>query len=359
MDTLILTRQDIAEVVGRVGLHQLMDNIISELRQTLRNFDNDLTQVRARDGFSYFTPYPGVLEWMPVMQVDDFAVIKIVSYNPGNPMLYRVPTIISTLSLYNLRTGHLMALADGIFATALRTGAASAIASEILANPDSEVVGLVGCGAQAVTQLHALSRLFDIKRVLAYDTDSNVLASLPERCRFLGLDIELSSRQKLEEESDIICTATSVGLDEGPVIDGRNLKPWVHINAVGSDLPRKIELPLQLLHESLVCPDYRAQAVVEGECQQLKPHEIGPELIDLVKHASDYRSRQQSKTVFDSTGFALEDKVAMQVLLAMAKEVNVGRMLPIESIDVDPIDPYSFVREHVSNSGELVRSTAV
>ncbi len=347
MDTIILTKDDIAEIVSRVGLHQLMDDIINELRKTFRSFDDDLTRVRTRDGFSYFTPYPGVLEWMPVMQVDDFAVIKVVAYNPGNPMLYQVPTIISTHSLYNIRTGHLMALTDGTFATALRTGAASAIASEVLANPASEVVGLVGCGAQAVTQLHALSRLFDIKRVLAYDTDSSVLASFPERCRFLNLDIRIVARQELEKESDIICTATSVGLDAGPVIDGTNLKPWVHINAVGSDLPRKIELPLALLRESLVCPDYRAQAVIEGECQQLPADAIGPELIDLVKRAPEYRSHQLSKTVFDSTGFALEDKAAMQVLLSLAKELNIGRSLPVESIALDPMDPYSFARAHV------------
>ena len=261
MDTIILTKDDVAEIVSRVGVHQLMDEIIDELRKTFRNFDDDLTQVRKRDGFSYLTPFPGVLEWMPVMQVDEYAVIKLVAYNPANPVLYQMPTIVSTLSLYNVRNGHLMALTDGTFATALRTGAASAIASEVLANPNSEVIGLVGCGAQAVTQLHAHSRLFDIKRVLAYDTDDSVLASFPERCRFLDLDIQIVPRQELEEESDIICTATSVGLNAGPVIDGRNVKSWVHINAVGSDLPGKIELPLQLLNESLVCPDYRAQAV--------------------------------------------------------------------------------------------------
>ncbi len=356
MDTIILTKDDIAEIVNRVGLHQLMDEIINELRKTFRSFDDELTQVRTRDGFSYLTPYPGVLEWMPVMQVDDFAVIKVVSYNPGNPMLYQVPTIISTLSLYNIRTGHLMALTDGTFATALRTGAASAIASEVLANPASEIVGLVGCGAQAVTQLHALSRLFDIKRVLAYDTDNSVLASLPERCRFLELDIRLAPRAEVEAESDIICTATSVGIDAGPVIDGTNLKPWVHINAVGSDLPRKIELPLALLRESLVCPDYRAQAVVEGECQQLVAEEIGPELITLVKNAPDYKPYQKSKTVFDSTGFALEDKAAIQVLLALAREVGVGKTLPVESIALDPMDPYSFAREHVGD--ELARTAS-
>jgi len=349
MDTIILTKYDVAEIVNRVGLHQLMDDIIDELRRTFRNFDDDLTQVRKRDGFSYLTPFPGVLEWMPVMQVDDFAVIKVVSYNPANPVLYQMPTIISTLSLYNIRNGHLMALTDGTFATALRTGAASALASEVLANPNSETVGLVGCGAQAVTQLHALSRLFDIKRVLAYDIDNSVLASFPERCRFLDLDIQIVPRQELEEESDIICTATSVGLDAGPVIDGKNLKSWVHINAVGSDLPGKIELPLQLLNESLVCPDYRVQAVIEGECQQLSANAIGPELIDIMKHAPEYKSYQMKKTVFDSTGFALEDKAAMQVLLALAKEVGVGRSVPVESIEIDPMDPYSFARAHIGN----------
>lgn len=349
MDTIILTKDDIAEIVNRVGVHQLMDDIIDELRKTFRNFDDVLTHVRKRDGFSYLTPYPGVLEWMPVMQVDDFAVIKLVSYNPGNPVLYQMPTIVSTLSLYSIRTGHLMALTDGTFTTALRTGAASALASEVLANPASEIVGLVGCGAQAVTQLHALSRLFDIKRVLAYDIDDSVLASFPERCRFLNLDIRTVPREELEEESDIICTATSVGLDDGPVIDGKNLKPWVHINAVGSDLPRKIELPLQLLNESLVCPDYRVQAVIEGECQQLSPDAIGPEIVELVKHASEYKPYQRSRTVFDSTGFALEDKAAMQVLLAFAKDLGIGRSLPVESIAVDPMDPYSFARAHISD----------
>ena len=347
MDTIILTKDDVAEIVSRVGVHQLMDEIIDELRKTFRNFDDDLTQVRTRDGFRYLTPFPGVLEWMPVMQVDDVAVIKVVSYNPANPVLYQMPTIISTLSLYNIRTGHLMALTDGTFATALRTGAASAIASEVLANPKSEVIGLVGCGAQAVTQLHAHSRLFDIKRVLAYDIDDSVLASFPDRCRFMDLDIQIVPLEEVEEESDIICTATSVGLNAGPVIDGRNVKSWFNINAVGSDLPGKIELPLQLLNESLLCPDYRAQAVIEGECQQLSGDGIGPELIDLVKRAPEFKSYQMSKTVFDSTGFALEDKAAMQVLLAIAKEVGVGRSVPVESIDVDPVDPYSFARAHI------------
>lgn len=344
METLILTRNDLVNLVEHVGVHRLMDEVIKVLRQTFLEFDATVTEVRQRDGFAYQVPHPGVLEWMPVMHLGEQAVVKMVGYNPLSPRLYDVPTIVSTISLYDISTAHLVALVDGTFATALRTGAASAVATEVLAHPASEVVGLVGCGAQAVTQLHALSRLFSIRKVLGYDLDAAVARTFPERAGFLGLDVEMVERPRLEAESDIICTATSVGIDEPPVIDDTLLKPWVHINAVGSDLPQKIELPLALLKRSLVCPDYLAQAVVEGECQRLSPAEIGPQLIDLVKRAEQYASYRYSPTVFDSTGFALEDKAVLQVLLAFARELGLGRSMTVETIAADPTDPYSFVR---------------
>lgn len=345
MMTTILTREDIARIAARVGRDLLMDRVIEALREALVGFDTTKSEVRKRDGFAYERPYPGVLEWMPVMSAGESAVVKIVSYTPSNPTCHGLPTIISTISLYDIHTGHLLALSDGMFATALRTGAASAIASSILANPASEVVGLVGCGTQAVTQLHALSRLFRIGRVLVYDTDERVAASFPARCRFTGLDIEVVERRRLEEESDIICTATSVGVGHGPVIDDGALKPWVHVNAVGSDLPGKIELPLSLLRRSLVCPDYLPQALVEGECQRLRPEEIGPSLIEVAQRSGEYRHRQLTETVFDSTGFALEDKVVMDVLVSLAAELRLGRSLPIESAATDPMDPYRFIAE--------------
>lgn len=344
METLILTRDDLVSLVGHVGVHRLMDDVIKALRQTLLEFDAALTEVRQRDGFAYQVPNPGMFEWMPMMQVGESAVVKLVGYNPLSPRLYDVPTIVSTISLYNISTAHLVALVDGTFATALRTGAASAVATEVLAHPASEVVGIVGCGAQAVTQLHALSRLFAIRKVLVYDTDAAVARSFPGRVGFLGLDVEVTERSRLEEESDIICTATSAGIGEPPVIDDEHLKPWVHVNAVGSDLPRKIELPLTLLKRSLVCPDYLAQAVVEGECQRLSPGEIGPQFIELVKCAEQYAQHRYTPTVFDSTGFALEDKVVLQVLLAFARELDLGRLVTVETIAADPTDPYSFVR---------------
>ena len=74
---------------------------------------------------------------------------------------------------------------DGVLATAIRTGAASAVASKLMANPTSSTLGLIGCGTQAVTQLHAISLCFKIDRVLFYDIDPNASSSFEKRCSAL------------------------------------------------------------------------------------------------------------------------------------------------------------------------------
>ena len=73
-------------------------------------------------------------------------MVKLVGYNPANVEGVGLPTILSTISLYDVNTGHLRALCDGTFPTALRTGAASAVASRLLAHPDSRVLGLPHTG---------------------------------------------------------------------------------------------------------------------------------------------------------------------------------------------------------------------
>ena len=343
MKTLIVTRDHLAMLLQCVNVNTLMDEVIEELTQSLLDFDETRTQVRKRDGFMHMRPRPGILEWMPIMETDSAVLIKVVGYNPFNPVDHGLPTIISTMSLYDVRTGHLVALMDGILPTALRTGAASAVASRILAAPESKVLGLIGCGAQALTQLHALSRVFDFNEVLIYDKNDEAQNSFLKRSAFLGFDVRPARRDVLERESDLICTATSVEIDGGPVLNDSELKSWTHLNAIGSDFPGKKELPLSLLRRSLVCPDFTPQAMVEGECQQLSEAEIGPSLVGLVKNAEAYEKYRHSLTVFDSTGYALEDQVVMGVLLRYARQLNLGIELPLESTTTDPQNPYEII----------------
>jgi ornithine cyclodeaminase/alanine dehydrogenase-like protein (mu-crystallin family) len=344
MKTLIITKDDICKIIKIIGLNRFMDNMIEMLDRVISQTFYLRPDVRKREGFLLDQTIGGVLEWMPVSQGND-VTIKLVSYMPRNPTRYKIPTIMSVINLFDTETGHLVALADGIFLTAVRTGAASAIVSRVLALPESKVLGLIGCGSQAVTQLHALSRVFNFEKVYIYDTDTTAANSYIERASFCKLDIKIVERSYLEKEADIICTTTSVPIGEGPVLDGTFLKNHVHINSIGSDLPGKIELPISLLRNSFICPDFLPQALVEGECQQLKPSEIGPDITEVISNRDKYHIYRNQKTVFDSTGFALEDQVAMNLIVQYTKKYNLGQMIEIENISYDPLDPYNFIKQ--------------
>ncbi|MEV7796372.1 hypothetical protein AB0O68_30980 [Streptomyces sp. NPDC087512] len=202
--------------------------------------------------------------------------IKTVAYTPSNPSTYQLPTIIGSLTRYDDVTGSLLAVCDGILPTSIRTGAASAIASRLLARPDSRVLGLVDAGTQAATQAHVFSRVFPLEQILVYDIEPAHAASFSDRVDLLDLDIRVVELAELETAADIICTVTS-----------------------GADLIGKFEVPVPVLKSALVTPDHRAQALREGECQQLDEADLGPDLMALCadpETASRYRDSVRSST---------------------------------------------------------------
>ena len=347
MKSMVLSMEDTRRIVQSVGLDALLDEVIAGLRDALQRFDVTSVTTPPRSGFKYDRPVTGMLEWMPIKAGNSSATIKIVGYHPSNPNKENLPTILSTVLAFDTQSGHLLAIADGTFLTALRTGAASAIASEVLASAASETVGLIGCGAQAVTQLHAMLRVFPrLQRVLVYDFDEEVARTFEDRIAIMNascVSLEVSNLGRLVRQSDIICTTTSVEVGQGPVFEDGEMKPWVHINAVGSDFPGKVEIPRALLRRSLVCPDVPEQARKEGECQQLAAAEIGPSLVEIVKGPQKFRHARQTPTVFDSTGWALQDHVVMEILLRHSGRLRIGTAVQIESSSADPRDPYHFL----------------
>ncbi|MEM9324576.1 MAG: ornithine cyclodeaminase family protein [Bacteroidota bacterium] len=344
-NTLILTGEDVQQIIRHHGVDQIMDRTITELERFLLAHDEMDLVTPARSGFHYYEPHMGLVEWMPIYQGSKQVTLKIVGYHPNNPKLYKLPTILSTTSSYDSTTGHLQCLMDATLTTAIRTGAASALASKFLAKPTSEVLGIIGCGAQAVTQLHALSRLFPLTRVLYCDTEPSAEQSFEERCEPLEIDInfEQSSLAHIVGDSDILCTATSIEPGEGPLFSDIKTRTHLHINAVGADFPGKIEIPLALLKEAMVCPDFREQALVEGECQQLEANEIGQDLKEII--TNNIQDFQNQRTVFDSTGWALEDQVMLDIFQRLAHQLSIGRWLSIESVSQNEKNPYDFLKE--------------
>ncbi|MBK8021002.1 MAG: ornithine cyclodeaminase family protein [Chloroflexi bacterium] len=334
-------------MVQTVGIHQLMRSMIDALERAFVAYDERIDIIPPRDGFSYDEPYPGLIEWMPSLKRGGSATLKMVGYHPHNPVQHELPTIVSSIGVYDVSTGHLKGLLDGTFLTALRTGAASALASKVLARPDSRIVGLVGAGAQAVTQLHALATLFELEQVYVYDIDSSAAESFIHRTAFLKLPVSVVRTGQLEgmvSGVDILVTATSTEVGAPPVIPDVETRPWLHINAIGSDFPGKTEMPRALLERAFVVPDFPEQAQLEGECQQLPPDRIGPALHLLIKDPAAYADRRDHLTVFDSTGWALEDAVAAQLMLDLVREQGLGRDLAIQHMPTDPMNPYDFSR---------------
>lgn len=343
MRTKILSAEDINTVARHVGLDSLMDEVIDGFHAACVDTDGDERyEIPKRDGFNYKRPATGLVEWMPLYDRGAAAMIKMVGYHPDNPSGRQLPTIMSSMLRFDTQTGHLETIADGTLSTAVRTGAASAVASRALAKPGSTCLALIGAGAQAVTQLHALSRVFSLREVLVYDVDASVAETFLERARRLELGstrIRLVSCAEAVQQADIVCTVTSVPVGHGPVFEDKHLKPWLHINAVGSDFPGKTEVPVSVLKRSFVCPDFMVQAVDEGECQVLDRSMLGPELAAVLREAERHPEMQQRLTVFDSTGYALEDHVVLGVLERHANALGLGNEIQLESI-ADPHDPY-------------------
>jgi ornithine cyclodeaminase/alanine dehydrogenase-like protein (mu-crystallin family) len=333
-----------------VGLERLYDLTTERMAEVLTGSSGSPTEMKQRDGFVFSGPQVGLLEWMPAVRLGATVSIKLVGYNPHNPVKNQLPTILSTLCAFDADSGHLRAIIDGTFATAIRTGVASALASRILARPDATVLGLVGCGAQAVTQLHALSRIFSFSQVLVCDTDVRSENSFAARARMPAARVRVAPLAEVEERADILCTATSVAPHQGPVIKGTALKPGVHINSIGSDMPGKTELPRELLRRAVVCPDDLTQALAEGDCQQLTREEIGPSLPELLRDPDAHRRLAPMTTVYDSTGLALQDLVMVEVFEELADKLDAGPRLAIEATADDPQDPYSFLPEQVLRS---------
>lgn len=347
--TLILSGEDVNKITQTYGLNELMDTLIEKTTAAIEQYSTDNIDIPIRSGFNYEGENPGLVEMMPVHIKNNEVVIKVVGYHPKNPMSYDLPTILSSISSYNTNTGHLKGIVDGVLLTALRTGAASAIATKQLASPNSSILGLIGCGAQSVTQVHAISRLFNIKKVMIFDVNKETMYSFSERISMLGLDIEIvySDIEDIVGTSDIVCTETSIEVGEGPLFKTLNTQPHLHINAVGSDFPGKIEVPLAFLKQSLVCPDFLEQAKIEGECQQLEDSEIGPDFPELLQNSHKYTFAKEQKTVFDSTGWALEDQIVMNLFFELADKFNIGQKIALENISEDAKNPYNFMLKSI------------
>jgi len=174
------------------------------------------------------------------------AGVKLVNVHPDNVEL---PTVMGTLAVFDPGTGFLLAIMDATYLTAVRTGAAGAIAAKYLARTDSTVASFVGAGIQAYTQLQGLLvTVPSIERLLVCDVDADAAQALAHKAHEEhGLAAEACSLDDAVRNADILTTTTPV---RKPIVKGDLLRPGTHVNAIGADAPGKQELERVILESA-------------------------------------------------------------------------------------------------------------
>lgn len=258
--------------------------------------------------------------------------VKVVSVFQGN-LAKQLPTIHALVCLVDDETGRPLAIMEGGYVTALRTGAVSGAATDLLARPDSSVLVVIGAGVQGVTQAAAVTVVRSIERIIAVDPSADALdryrASIARDWPNLSARLETTtSAAPAVREADVICTATT---SRKPVFDDEDVKPGTHINAVGAFTPEMQELPTNTVARAKVVLDSIDAALAEAgdliiplnEGRVARTH-FATELGHLVDGSTIGRTSPEEITLFKSVGNAVQDVVVAKKAVDRATEREVG-----------------------------------
>jgi alanine dehydrogenase len=239
-----------------------------------------------------------------------FAAVKNINMHPANR---GIPSIIGTLTLFDPQTGFPLAIMDATAITRMRTGAASGVATRLLARADAQVLSLIGAGNQAYTQLEAILLVRPrIEHVLIHDLDQERASAFARAAtdRF-GVVVRIAATaEEAVRAADILTTITPA---RAPIVQRDWVKAGTHINAIGADAAGKQELASDLTANVRVVVDDMEQATHSGEINVplsqgvFSESDIYAELGHLVAGVKSGRQNSTDITLFDSTGLALQD----------------------------------------------------
>src|ERR1700677_1069403 len=235
--------------------------------------------------------------------------------------------------LFSVESGDLVAQIEADYLGQMRTGAASGVATRLLARGEAKTVGIIGTGLQARTQLYAISLARKTESVLAFSRDQQRREQFAaDMTAKLGIPVTaVSSAQQAVREMDIVVTSTT---STNPVVEGRWFKPGVHINAIGANFPQKHELDAEAIRRcDVIVADSREQSKIEsgdlikmyGDAKHRAT--IVVELTEIVTGKTAGRSGNAQISLFKSNGIATEDIVTAGRIYEIAKERGMGKQI--------------------------------
>lgn len=326
-EILLLTEEDVSDLLA-------IGQAVEAVEEVFRAFAGGRAEMPPKS-YLLFPSYEGDLRVMPASHSSEFAGVKIVNSHPRNPGR-GLPAVVGTFLLVSQKTGMPIAIIGATYMTAVRTGAASAVATKYMARRNATSAGLVGSGVQARFQLRALRHVRSLGEVLVWAP----VADRDRRDRFLEEmsgempSLEFRAVEKVEEAAaaDIVVTTTP---SRSPVIPDHAIGNGTHINAVGADGPGKQELDPATLRRARVVVDEWEQARHGGEINvplasgELEDKHVTGTLAEVVTGRVAGRTSNDEITIFDSTGLAIEDVAVGSLVYQKALEKGRGQTIEL------------------------------
>jgi ornithine cyclodeaminase len=303
---------DAAAIRAAVPIGDLLDAVESAYRDVAHGRDRSPLR-------SHVALDAGDLLLMPgVRSGGSGATVKLVTVVPDNASR-SLPTIHALVVWIDAASGAPLALMDGATVTAMRTGAASGVATRLLARPDAATLAIIGAGGQAEWQLRAVLAARPITRVLVHARSPEARVGFAEAMAdATGIEVEaVASAEAAIRAADVVCCATT---SSEPVFDADWLRTGTHVNGIGAFRLGMVELPPELFgRASVVAVDSRVAAMAEAG-DVVAAIERGllaeSELVELgtVGRAWAADRDPEAVTAFKSVGLAIQDVAAAELI---------------------------------------------
>ncbi len=316
MPILLLTEEDVRQVLT---MEMALEAVEAGLRKMALDEAQNIPRSRCQTDHAMLHVLSASAKTLGVMGYKAYTTSK-------RGAIFRV-------ALFDGKSGALLALIEADYLGQMRTGAASGVATQYMARPESTEVGLFGTGKQARTQLQAVCKVRKIERVQVYSPNEEHRRQFAvEMSEVCGVEVSPVPRPELAaEDKDIIITATT---SREPVFNGHWIAEGTHINAVGSNFLGKVEIDAVTVRrcESIIV-DSKDQARLEagdfvqpledGSIHWADIHELGQVIVGRYTG----RAHPQDVTLFKSLGIAIEDIAVAAKVYAKAQAANIGRTL--------------------------------
>lgn len=319
-DVLILTRSDIASVMAQHDYLEVVRRAFRAAEQGQASSPAPMHVAVKRGGFH--------AKGASISLNRDYVAVKVNGNFPANPAEFGLPTVQGAILLADASNGLLLAILDSIEVTLRRTAAASALAAQLLARPDSRTLLVCGCGEQGRIHVESLREVLPLERCMLWDcVDANAGALAREVNGTAVRDLTAASLS-----ADVIACCTPA---REPYLDIGMVEPGTFIAGVGADSSGKSEIAPRLMASSTVVTDVLHQCSAMGDLRNaiasgcMTEADVHAELGQVLTGAKPGRSSTDEITVFDSTGTALQDVAASAAIYERCLGTGLGQPIAL------------------------------